>query len=109
MNFNTQENIYLGISRKADGPMKGRLENQNLFFNGQGLNDKILVLAGLAHGNKVFKVEKSNSNVIIPDCDALISNQDNFLLAITVADCLPIYFYDNNKKVVAIAHAGWLK
>ena len=41
------------------------------------------------------------------DCDALITNQSKYLLTITVADCLPIYFYDKNKKVAALAHAGW--
>ena len=43
----------------------------------------------------------------MPDCDALITDKGKYLLTITVADCLPVYFYDQKKKVVAIAHAGW--
>ncbi|MEA2018981.1 MAG: peptidoglycan editing factor PgeF [Campylobacterota bacterium] len=39
-------------------------------------------------------------------CDALITNQKNTPLMVMVADCIPILFYDNIKKVIAVAHAG---
>jgi len=39
--------------------------------------------------------------------DALITNQPGLLLAVQVADCLPILLVDPRKRVVAAVHAGW--
>jgi len=43
----------------------------------------------------------------IPETDALITNLPNICLALLVADCVPIIFYDKSQKVVGVAHAGW--
>jgi len=107
MNLADNKNINLGISEKKDGPMKFSSENRALFFKKHGLNNKIIVSAGLVHGKKVAIVDSLNESQVIPDCDALITDSNKYLLTITVADCLPLYFYDKNKKVVALAHAGW--
>jgi len=107
MNFISNQNIYLGMSNKKDGPMKSSLENRLLFFENQNLDNKIIVSAGLVHENRVIIIDDINKSQSILDCDAVITNQSKYLLTITVADCLPIYFYDKNKKVVALAHAGW--
>ena len=107
MNFTDHHNLYLGLSTKKDGPMKNSLANRLLFFKNNNLDTKIIVSAGLVHQNKVVSVDNISKSQIITGCDALITNQDKYLLTITVADCLPIYFYDQNKKVVALAHAGW--
>jgi YfiH family protein len=65
------------------------------------------VSAGLVHQNKVAIVDGINESQVIPDCDALITDNNKYLLTVTISDCLPIYFYDSHKKVVAVAHAGW--
>jgi len=39
--------------------------------------------------------------------DALVTNQPGLLLAVQVADCLPILLVDPKKRVVAAVHAGW--
>lgn len=107
MNFISHQNIYLGISNKKDGPMKSSLENRFLFFKNKGLADKNTISAGLADSNKVIVVDDIDTSQRIENCDALITNQSQYLLTITVADCLPIYFYDKNKNIIALAHAGW--
>lgn len=107
MNLTDNINLYIGISAKKDASMKNSLENRLLFFKNQNLDHKIIISAGLVHKNRVAIVDDINKNQLIQDCDALITNQSKYLLAITVADCLPIYFYDKNKKIIALAHAGW--
>lgn len=101
------KNIYLGISEKEDGSMKDSLENRLSFFEKIELDDKIIISAGLIHGNKVVIIDNVYESQSIENCDALITSRDDVLLTITVADCLPIYFFDRNKKIIALAHAGW--
>ena len=39
--------------------------------------------------------------------DGLITNEKNFLLCTVEADCVPVYFYDPVKEVIAMVHSGW--
>jgi YfiH family protein len=43
----------------------------------------------------------------LPGCDALITAASGTALLIRTADCLPIFFADASRGVVALAHAGW--
>ena len=42
-----------------------------------------------------------------PDGDALVSNASSFVLAVQVADCVPILMADKKSGAVAAVHAGW--
>ncbi|MFA6995405.1 MAG: peptidoglycan editing factor PgeF [Patescibacteria group bacterium] len=107
MDFTGNQNLDLGISEKKDGSMKSSSGNRFLFFGNQNLASKIIVSAGLVHKNRVVVVDDIDKSQSTPNCDALITNQNKYLLTVTIADCLPIYFYDKNKQAVALAHAGW--
>ena len=39
--------------------------------------------------------------------DGLITNEKNLLLCTVEADCVPVYFYDPAKEVIAMVHSGW--
>lgn len=39
--------------------------------------------------------------------DALVSDQKNRVLAISIADCYPVLFHDPVNHVIGAAHAGW--
>lgn len=39
--------------------------------------------------------------------DGLVTNIPNLVLTTYHADCVPLYFYDYDKKVIGLAHAGW--
>jgi polyphenol oxidase len=39
--------------------------------------------------------------------DALITNQPNVFVGVTVADCTPILIYDTQHQASAAIHAGW--
>lgn len=107
MNFIDNRQIYLGISKKPDGSMETFSAKRLLFFKNKNLGKKIIISAELVNSNRVAIIDNLNKNKVIADCDALITSDSRYLLTVTAADCLPIYFYDRNKKVVAIAHAGW--
>ena len=39
--------------------------------------------------------------------DAAFSNQENILLSVRVADCIPVAFYSENPFFFGVIHAGW--
>ena len=103
--------IYAVLSEKEDGSMKilkdGRNEeNRKNFFEKIEINPDNVVGADLVHGNNIMIVENSNLN-IIKDTDGLVTNNKDVSLFVTVADCIPVFFFDLEKNIIAIAHAGW--
>lgn len=99
--------IKLGLSRRLDGSMKDQPLNRHLFLQKQKLDSKIILAPELVHGNKIVSTHKLQRTQTLLGCDALITNNPKQVLTITVADCLPVYFYDSKNKVIALAHAGW--
>ena len=66
---------------------------------------KSLVHMKQIHSDIVHVVTDENFKTP-PTCDALITNKVNAPLMVMVADCSPILFYDDEKKVIAAIHAG---
>lgn len=60
------------------------------------------------HGTDVVIINKEDfSKKDIGEKDGLITDVKNIALCTYHADCVPIYFYDNKKQVIGLAHAGW--
>lgn len=43
----------------------------------------------------------------ITDTDGIITNNKELVLSIQVADCIPIYLYDDQNQNIGLVHAGW--
>jgi len=69
-------------------------------------NKETLVHMKQIHSKLVHIVNENDNFKNPPTCDALITNKKNIPLMVMVADCSPILFYDDEKKVIAVAHAG---
>lgn len=66
------------------------------------------------HGANIVKVTKNvrgagslDFESAIPDTDGLYTADEDLLLTSLYADCVPLYFYAPNEKLVGLAHAGW--
>lgn len=105
------KNLLYGLSDKNDGQMRLNdgvaIENRKKFFDKAGIKIEDVVSARLAHGNQIKTIDYNDKGKIIDNIDGLITNKRNLFLTITVADCLPIYFFDFQKEIIGIAHAGW--
>jgi YfiH family protein len=44
---------------------------------------------------------------LLDSCDGHGTNEAGILLAITVADCVPVFMVDPRRRAVALLHAGW--
>lgn len=80
--------------------------NHNTLANELGYEKNSLVHMKQIHSDIVHIVTDKDKFQTPPTCDALITNKTNTPLMVMVADCSPILFYDDEKKVIAVAHAG---
>jgi YfiH family protein len=79
---------------------------------GFGLDD--LVVANQVHGAAVVVAGRTDrgrgaraAGDSVADADALVTATPGVLLAVLVADCVPVVLFDPVRAVVAVAHAGW--
>lgn len=59
------------------------------------------------HGADVVDADTWTGSTSLPRADASVTRATNVVLAIRVADCIPVLFSDRTGSVIAAAHAGW--
>lgn len=65
------------------------------------------VLGTQVHGTKVVWHHQAAGWVQLDGVDGHVTDQPGVLLAVTVADCIPVYLVDPVTRTVALLHAGW--
>lgn len=78
------------------------ISNRKIALKELGLSIDNLCNLKQVHGNKVNLAKPGQQ-----EGDALVTNEPNLVIAISIADCYPILFYDEVNKVIGGAHAGW--
>lgn len=81
-----------------------RLKTRDEFLISLGIDANQLAFSHQVHGNKVLIADKPLSS---EGYDAIITNQKNVFVCVTIADCTPVLIYDARNKAVAAIHAGW--
>ena len=88
--------------------------NHNKLVELLGAECQQIVIPFQNHGNEIREIDidyLSLTNDLKADylhgIDAIYTQLTNICIGITTADCVPLLFFDPNKKVVAAAHAGW--
>ena len=84
--------------------------NRSLLARSFGIKIEKLVMVNQCHGTDILVIDEPN-----PDyahfhklqCDGIVTNQPGVMIAVGVADCLPLLLLDPVKGVVAALHAGW--
>ncbi len=79
-------------------------ENRERFFNEIGLSPSQIAFQKQIHSDIIKFVEKPG---LLGESDALVTTRIGIGLAISAADCTPIFIYDNVNKIIAAVHSGW--
>lgn len=66
-----------------------------------------LVILDQVHSAKAIYVTQAYEVGKEPETDAMVTDKKDVVLAILTADCAPILFYDESRKIIGAAHAGW--
>lgn len=102
--FKNYPNLFFEMSERKDGSMRER-ENVKRFL--KKIKVSSIVRADLCHDNKVARVSLKDKGKNIKKTDALTTKEKNLFISITVADCIPVLFYNPKKGEVGVVHAGW--
>ena len=94
--------LNLGLSTKDDP--NDVAHNRHQFFNAIGINEKNIASSGQVHGKAILIAEKAGR---YQGYDAIVTNNKNLFVAVSIADCCPILLYDKVHHAVAAIHAGW--
>lgn len=78
--------------------------NRRLFFGALGISSEQVAVPLQCHS---ATVQKANQPGSYKECDGLLTGVPQVALAISVADCVPIFIFDPHKSVVAAVHSGW--
>lgn len=96
-------------SNTADSPHSVQ-GNRSLLARTFGTKVEKLVTVNQMHGTDLLVIDEPNpdyGHFLKIDCDGIITNQPGLMIAVGVADCLPLLLLDPVKRVVAALHAGW--
>ena len=85
-------------------------ENRRLSFEAVGRDIHSLSDSWLVHdtGVKIYDTPRTPAQTPPPKADIVLTDRPEVTLYMRCADCAPIYFHDPVKRVVGLAHAGWL-
>ena len=79
-------------------------KNRTTFFNKLNIDEKKVCLQKQTHPINHNYVEVP---YFFKDSDALYTDKKDIYLAISIADCIPIFLYEPEKGVIAGIHSGW--
>ncbi|MFP4661145.1 MAG: peptidoglycan editing factor PgeF [Halanaerobiales bacterium] len=90
------------------------LKNRRLIAESIGIEAESFTAAEQIHGDKIYNVQDRDKGSgaldyqnSINGVDALFTDKAEIPLISFYADCVPLYFVEPGRKIIALAHAGW--
>jgi YfiH family protein len=103
----------LNLGFNKDDKKENVIENYNRICSELDIDPGNMVFSSQIHDKKVRVVDYNDRGKGIARTgdivgyDGLITNCKNVALVTFYADCVPLFFYDCAKDVIALAHSGW--
>ncbi len=98
------EPLGMNLSFSVGDTEENVQRNRELFFGHLQIRLDELATQHQIHSGSVRVVRQPGN---YPDCDAMVTNVRRVFLCVSVADCVPIFLFDEKKMIVAGIHAGW--
>ncbi|MCX7874639.1 MAG: peptidoglycan editing factor PgeF [Melioribacteraceae bacterium] len=102
--LNRKEPFYFNLSLSVGDDRNIVKENRMAFAKELGLDISQIAFQKQIHSDIISSVENAG---VIGESDAMITTKKNLGLAISSADCTPIFIYDKNNSIIAAVHSGW--
>lgn len=117
--FRQLPGVYVSLSGAKDGAFSSfyslkrdarARKKTETYLKRQEISPQSVVAGELVFGSRVATVKTASTGKrvhVVRGVDALVTNQQEVFLAVTGADCFPVFFADHKAKVVGVAHASW--
>ena len=99
------EPFCMNLSNSVGDDPENVKENRKLFFSKLGVNENNVTFQKQIHSSII---NYSSKPCHFDGCDAIYTDVKHNFLAVGVADCIPVFLYDPERKVIAGIHSGWL-
>lgn len=116
--------VIHGFSTREGGVSKGMFSSLNLSYTrgddeaavnenfrrigeAVGFDHTKLVFSNQVHGTRIKRVGEDDCGKVMTGMDGLVTDVPGVPLYTGYADCVPLFFFDPEKKVAALAHSGW--
>lgn len=105
-----------GMTLKSSGNMRFRWNEENPLrketlseiasLERESSSPRAIASVELIHSKDVLVIENATDSW--KKCaDGIITNNSNLMPVVTVADCVPLYFFDSKNNAFGIVHSGW--
>jgi polyphenol oxidase len=90
------------------------INNRKILASCLNIDFKNMTIAEQTHSGNVAVIseeQRGKGNLChknsVSNSDAMVTDVKNICIIILVADCVPIIFFDPQRRVIGVAHAGW--
>ena len=86
-----------------------RKNEKNLLRKITNITEKNILMLNQLHEDCIVVVDDypKNDILILADADGIITNKPELCVVVRSADCVPVFAFDPNKRVLGTAHSGW--
>lgn len=103
------ESVFWGMTLRSAGSMRFRWNEENPLRT-KTLSEiacgREIAAVQLDHTKIVYKADSAD-DVFQKIGDGIVTKNKNLMPVVTVADCMPIYFYDSKSGFFGVVHSGW--
>ncbi len=96
--------LTAGFTLASAGNMSYKFGDKDQVDKTRQVIGSTIVTMDQVHGDKIQVVESVDHNFL--ETDGMMTAKNDIVLAVLVADCVPLLFMDPVRRVVAVAHAG---
>jgi polyphenol oxidase len=102
--LNRTEPFFFNMSLTVGDDPEIVRANREAFYNELGLTIEKIAIQKQIHSDIVTIVSEPG---LVGESDAMITTQKGIGLAISTADCTPVFIYDKKNEIIAAVHSGW--
>ncbi len=86
-----------------------RSEEKEILGSIAGIGKSNIIMLNQVHGDMLIHIIKEPSSDLpaVGEADGLITSLKGIMLVIRTADCVPVFLYDTEKKILGAVHSGW--
>ena len=95
------------IIKNPNHPPDGKTKEIKSFFQTIAPTKRMLISPRQMHQDECVIINQRDKLKRKYSGDALLTNRKDIFISVQVADCLPIFLVDDQRKVIGLIHAGW--